>query len=753
MARGKLMKRTLIIPTMLGLLWTLLLAALFLWSILGEQRHITDLAEHQAKAMFQQLVATRSWNSVHGGVYVPQGEGMAPNPYLPENERTLRGENGQELVKVNPAFMTRQIADIAAARDDVRYHITSLLPVRPENAPDTWEREALRQLTPGQVRFELVPGPDGSGKFRYMAPLVCETSCVPCHPQDRVGAVRGGITVSIPAEPLLGYQASNLRKQTAAYAVIWIIGLLGLGGTSYELNRRKELAEASNRTKSRFLANMSHDMRTPLTGILGLTERMLLGMRLDRRDTRYARLISHSARTLLEVVNDILDSSRIESGRLELEPHPFDPREAVAKLAGIFAYAAKDKGLRFTTRVDASVPALLVGDEFRCRQVLANLLGNAVKFTENGSVSLTVSARPDGEGGVLLLCAVEDSGVGIAAHDIETIFGCFNQVDGSLSRRHAGSGLGLSIARQLARLMGGDVTVRSEPGAGSVFTFSARLAEAGEDACPVREERRRSAGPQGLESLAGRKVLVVDDHKVNRILLHDILKEQGAAPTLANDGVEALALAAGQRFDLVLMDLQMPGMGGVEAIQRLRALEREQGVSRVPVIVLTAFSSPGEVVELPAGEIDGLVEKPLDVPLLLRTMAAALSGPAPAAAAQPHAPGDGASLLDIAPALKLLGGRRDFYGMLASEFFDCSQGLCADLKRAAQGGDLREAERIAHTLKSSAAALGASQLGSLAAQLERQAREKGGVTPEQCDSLDGLLSRTLQALRDAVAVR
>lgn len=750
------MRRTLIIPTLLGLLWTMLLTALFLWSIVGEQRHVTELAEFQAKAMFQQIVATRSWNSANGGVFVPMGEGVEPNPYLPEDERTLRLENGQSLVKINPAFMTRQIAEIAAARNDVRFHITSLLPVRPENAPDSWERETLGMLTPGQDRFELVPSSDGAGKFRYMAPLICETSCIQCHAKDQVGSVRGGITVSIPAGPLLGYQGANLKKQTVAYGIIWIIGLLGLGGTSYELNRRKELAEASNQTKSRFLANMSHDMRTPLTGILGLTERMLLGHSLDDRDTRYAKLISHSARTLLEVVNDILDYSRIDSGRLELENQPFDVRLAVNKIASIFAFAAQEKGLTFTTQVESTVPAMLIGDEFRYRQVLANLLGNAVKFTDRGSVCLAVSAEGIGHGEYALLSKVEDSGVGIGQHDHETIFGCFNQVDGSLSRRHAGSGLGLSIARQLARSMGGDITVSSQPGLGSAFTFTARLREASRVSAPEAETRKdqtRETAPQG--SLVGRKVLVVDDHRANRILLFDILEEQRALPKMASGGEEALSLARHEMWDLILMDLQMPGMGGVEAIERLRDFEREMGRARTPVIVLTAFASPGDVVDLPADEIDGLVEKPIDVPLLLRTMSAALSGrrelsPQVLSGNRQSEINGSAALLDIDPALRLLNGRRDFYAMLASEFFNCSDELRSDFVNAVANGDHREAARIAHTIKASAAALGANRLGNMAADLERLAKGHDTVSAEQCKSLEGLFSQTLKALRDAV---
>lgn len=754
------MRRIYLIPVLLGLLWTLLLGILFAWNAVGERRHIMELAEHQTKALFQQIVTTRSWNSAYGGVFVPLGPASEPNPYLPENQRVLRTEVGQVLVKINPAYMTRQLGDITAKSIGTRFRIMSLAPIRPENGPDTWEKEALSSLAPGQERFELVPGPGGNDQFRYMAPIVAEESCLICHPQDQVGKIRGGIDVSMPAEPLFLLRDANLRTQATAYGIIWLVGLVGLGGSTYEISRKRELAENLSRVRSRFLANMSHDMRTPLTGIMGLSQRMLHDGGLDSRNAQYASLMNHSAGTLLEIVNDILDFARLDSGRLELSARPFDLRDAVERTVRIFSFAAGEKALAFSSEVGPDVPRLLEGDEFRYRQVLANLLGNAIKFTEHGFVRLSIHAAPDGADAFVIKTVVADSGVGIHPEYMETIFSSFSQADDSLSRRHAGSGLGLSIARQVARLMGGDVTVTSAPNEGSKFTFTARMQKApAESALPAacnagaQEEKRDTRFDGGL------KILVVDDHNVNRTLLRDILQESGAEVILAGGGREALGYFEQECFDLVLTDLQMPEMDGVETILRVREIERTKLRGRTPVIVLTAFASTNDIGELPREEIDGLFTKPIDVEALKRAIMSITGdrgSPPPRETEQasrparplPDAAGfDSVPLLEPEGAMKLLGGRPDLYRLMINEFLLAVEGLHSDFEQALARGDRREMARAFHTLKSNSAAIGALRLRDCACLLELQASGSGDVDREHYRHLVLLLDHTVQAIR------
>ncbi|MFU2207264.1 ATP-binding protein [Solidesulfovibrio sp. C21] len=750
------MKRMIVIPVLLGLFWTMLLVALFVWNVAGERRHILELAEYQARAFFQQILATRAWNAVHGGVFVPVGPGVVPNPHLPASDRVLTTAGGETLVRINPAYMTRQIAEIAAQNVGIHFHITSLAPVRPENAPDPWERETLAALLPDREYFELVPGHATSGQFRFMAPLVTEESCQSCHPSATVGSIRGGISVSAPAAPLLASRERSQRTLATTYGIIWFVGLLGIGGSTFEISWRREQAEALSRMKSRFLANMSHDMRTPLTGIIGLSERMLRED-LSPRAARYARLVIHSAGSLLEIVGDILDVSRLDSGRLELECRPFDPRRAVKQTSDIFAFAAEDKGLKFSVHVTPEVPDCLVGDAFRYRQVLANLLGNAVKFTDHGSVRLDVDAAPGpGPDNVCLRTTVTDTGVGIAAVDQPRVFECFSQVDDSLARRHAGSGLGLSIARQLARMMGGDIAVSSVSGQGSVFIFTASLTVAPVGAQAKELSPRLREDDQGPEAaLAGCRVLVVDDHNTNRILLNDILREDGAVVHLAAGGREALEILRRASVDLLLLDLQMPGMDGIEVLRRLRGLETELGRRRTPVLILTAFVLPEEQALLPSDEIEGVVTKPIDVAALHRAMRAALSLPSPsadvAATDKRTRAETGEASIETDAALRLLGGREDLYRLLVKEFLESAPELTAAFEVAARCGNCQEAGRLMHTLKSGAASLGAVTLRDAALRLETQVKSHTAVGPEEYRLLRAMVERTNQALRRVAA--
>ena len=750
------MKRLIIIPVLLGLFWTGLLLALFLWNMAGERRHIMELAEYQARAFFQQILAARAWNAAHGGVFVPVGPNVAPNPHLPATERSLATASGETLVRLNPAYMTRQIADIAALNAGVHFHITSLAPIRPENAPDAWERESLAEL-PSEGRFELVFGGADKGQFRFMAPLLTEESCRGCHPGAVVGTARGGISVSAPAGPLLASRDRNQRTLATTYGIIWVVGLLGIGGSTFEISRRREKAEALSRMKSRFLANMSHDMRTPLTGIIGLSER-LLGEQLSPRAERYAKLVIHSAGSLLEIVGDILDVSRLDSGRLELEARPFSLRRAVEQTSSIFAFTAKEKGLDFTVQVGPEVPACLLGDAFRYRQVLANLLGNAVKFTERGGVGLTVELDPaQSSSGVRVRTVVADTGVGIAPEDQGRVFECFSQVDDSLSRRHAGSGLGLCIARELARMMGGDIAVESAPGRGSAFVFTAVLGLGAPAQLPEEAVGRTDTPAVGPDpALAGLRVLVVDDHNANRILLNDILREDGAEARLAAGGPEALALLRKAPSDLLLLDLQMPGMDGVEVVRRVRALEAELGRERMPILILTAFALPEDQALLPASEIEGVVGKPIDVTALHQAMRAAVPGRAaivPATTADgPPASATDAEVLHTGEALRLLGGRRDLYRLLASDFLETAPALTAAFEEAAGRGDLNEACRLMHTLKSGAASLGAQRLRDTAAELERLTRSRQAVSDADQTALRAMLDQTNQALRQTASL-
>ena len=369
-----------------------------------------------------------------------------------------------------------------------------------------------------------------------------------------------------------------------------------------ELEQARDRANAASDAKSNFLAVISHELRTPMNGVLGAAQ-LLDHNGLSDRDREYVGIIRGSGEGLLDLLNDLLDVSKMEAGKLELHPQPIEMEAFYARLVGPCRTQAEARGLDLVVRCDASVPSRIVGDPLRLGQVVQNLLSNAIKFTEQGGVTLRISAEPR-DGGVRLIFAVEDTGAGIGEDGLARLFQPFQQLDDSSTRRFGGTGLGLTIARRIARQMGGDVVVVSTPGVGSTFTFTALVEPLPdlEPALPLQEEPRRIDGPL--------RILVVEDHPVNRVILDTWLKTQGHAITLANNGEEALAALAGERFDLILMDVNMPVMDGLTATRQLRS---HPGPNRsTPVVILSASARQQDhEVGLAAGA-DAYLNKPVD---------------------------------------------------------------------------------------------------------------------------------------------
>ena len=750
--------RVLRLPLLITLLWGLLLFTLFRWTAQREDEYTTGLARIQTATLFSSIVDTRDWNANNGGVWVREHPGCPANPWLPEEERTLRAEGGATLVKVNPAYMTRQIAE-SFTSTLASFRISSLSPKRPENRADQWETGALLSFEKDRHElFDLVSDKEGM-RYRYMAALPAKESCIQCHQDKKVGDVLGGISVSISAEPLFAAATERKRTTGLAFGIIGIIGMVGIGGATFQINRKKELAEAANRTKSAFLANMTHDMRTPLTGILGMTELL----ERETQDSRHRYLLANLRKgtdSLLTVVDGIMRYSLLEADRQPTCCAPFSLRAELGACIAVLRPACASRDIRLSLVTDDTVPDRLVGDGFRLRQALGNLLGNAVKFTEKGSVTLRVTRAESQapEGRCALSFQVIDTGRGIPTDEQERIFESFEQGSGvrdSGDQHETGVGLGLAIARNIARRFGGDLTLSSTPGMGSVFTFTAlfRLA-ADSDGLPETPASPCPASPSPLaqpdrpaETGTSGRLVVAEDTAVTALFLSEALTQAGYAAHMASSGEDALYLIRKLQPDAVLLD-----MTGLDIAGQIRS--GELGVApETPILVLTATLDPGDEQAFRRMGINRWLLKPVQAGKLASVVADLLpftrkeqeETPMPASepAEQP------ADVFDPAAALDALGGEA-LLKRLAGIFLGEEPNIRANLQRFALSPETLpelcpELRRQAHSLKNGAGMLHLESLRKASSDLEQAAASPAG------QDFAALLRTTIEALERASA--
>ncbi|MDT8446383.1 MAG: DUF3365 domain-containing protein [bacterium] len=612
--------------------WTGAVVASYWVNVSHERRVTREITLNAARAAFYKDLAFRSWAASHGGVYVPVTDATPPNPYLKVPERDILTPSGRQLTLLNPAYAFRQLLERYSEMYGVYGRITSLKPINPKNTPDPWERKALESFEQGVTEAKELSEIQGKPFLRMMRPLVTESGCLTCHAQQgyKLGDIRGGITVSVPMERYLELEQEQVEHHQASHALFYSIGLAVLLAISWrsqkglaqisrvetalaehldhleetvarrtqEAEEARRHAEEASASKAAFLASMSHEIRTPLSGVIGVAN-LLADTPLNRDQREYLDTILYSGDYLLMIINEVLDLSKIEAGKFVLNPSPTEPRKLIEETLDLFALKSSEARIELYTHFDPAIPRAVFLDRTRVRQILINLIGNSLKFTEKGEVRVELWLEPTEPDQTLLRFVVADTGPGIPRSKREHLFEAFVQGVGHQDR---GTGLGLNISRRLVELMGGKIWLESDTGKGTQFAFTlpAQIAASPSDPLLLPD----------LSALKGMRLAVVSASERYLKALDDLLSPHGITQIPA-PSPEALArIFATNAPCALIVEVPYVGENRLEWLKDLPPLP--------PEVIQLALVGLGERPDLPPGM--QLIRKPVREETLLTAL-------------------------------------------------------------------------------------------------------------------------------------